>query len=320
MKIIRETDPRFVNIEKKIGMFVIIAIIGIIAGATFIGIQQEVFIPKTRIYFIAESGQGLNEGMAVKLSGFKIGKIEKLSLDDIARVKVDLSINTKYMRWIKTDSKARLIKEGLIGESIIEITPGSLNAKQIAEKDMITFEREKGIGEMAEGLKDEIKPLVTDIRQIIHYINDPQGDVKQTLQNLKKLSVDLSTTRQHLDTLLKDTNKNITSTASGIDSLVRSAKQTVNIVDNAINKIDKDIPHLMEKIDKSLDNVQKTTEELKKTAEQSAVKVSPILEKGNELTEDAKEVVNSIKQVWPIRLFIETPEEKTLKMDSYDSK
>ena len=318
MTIIKETDPRFVNIEKKVGSFVLAAVIGIIAVVVFIGIQQEIFIPKTKIFFIAGSGQGINESMAVKLSGFKIGRVEKLSLDDIARVKVDLFINTKYMRWIKTDSKAKLTKEGLIGESIIEITPGSMNASIIPEKGMITFEREKGVGEIAEELKNEIKPVMTEIKEIIHYINDPQGDVKQTLQNINKLSSDLSATREHADTLLKDTNKNITSAVKGVDSLLGSTKETISTVDNMIKKIDKEIPPMLEKVNTGLENIQKTTEELKKTAEQSASNIPPLLEKGNMLIEDTQEVVNSVKQIWPIRLFIETHEEKTLKMDSYE--
>jgi len=318
MKIIRETDERFVNIEKKIGMFAIIAIIGIMAVFAFIGIQQGVFIHKTRIYFIAESGQGINEGMAVKLSGFKIGKVKGLSLDDIARVKVELSINTKYMRWIKTDSRAKLIKEGLIGESIIEITPGSPDAREVIEEGVIAFEREKGISEMAEELRDEIKPIFTDIRGIIHYINDPEGDVKQTLQNLKRLSGDISTTKQHLDTLLQDINKNVASITTKMDSLIDSAKQTITTADNVIKKIDKDIPPIVEKIDKGIENLQKITEEMKKTVEHSAPKISSIVERGGEVAEDTKEVVDSLKQVWPIRLFIKKPEEKTLKMDSYE--
>lgn len=318
MKIIKETDQRFVNLEKKIGIFIIIAIIGIIAVVAFIGVQQEIFIPKTSIYFIAESGKGINEGMAVKLSGFRIGKIKELSLDDIARVKVELSINSKYMRWIKSDSKATLLKEGLIGESIIEITTGSKDAKEVKENEVIVFEREKGISEMVEELKDEIKPVLTDIRGITHYLNDPQGDVKQSLKNVRGLSEDIHITKQHIDTLLKNTDKNLNSTIKKIDSVLDSTKQTITDVENVIDKIDKDIPGVMQKVDNSLENVQKTTEEIKKAVEKSTPHIPSLVEKGSEVTEGTKEIVDSVKQIWPVRLFIEKPEEKTLKIDSYE--
>lgn len=314
MEIMRETDPRFINIEKKIGVFVLIAIMGVIMVVIFTGMQQDVFTSKTKIYFIAKSGQDINKGQSVKLSGFKIGKVKKSSLDDIARVRVELSINTKYMKWIKRDSKAKLLKEGLIGDTIIEIIPGSINAKELTENDIIAFEKEKSIGEIAEELKDEIKPVLTDVRQIIHYINDPEGDIKQTLKNVKNLSKDLITTQKHLDTLLQNTDKNITATITKIDPLINSANQTITTTNNLIKKLDKEMPNMLEKVNRSLENVEKTTEEIKKATEHAP----PLVEKGSDIVDSTKEVVDSIKQMWPIRSFIEQPEEKTLKVDSYE--
>ncbi len=314
MTMIKETDPRFAGIEKKIGIFIITAIAGIALVAVFLGIQQDIFIPKTTIFFVTESGQDLNEGMAVKLRGFKIGKVRKVLLDDSARVTVELSINKKYMKWIRTDSRAKLAKEGLIGESIIEITRGAPEAKEIETTGVIPFEREKGIGEMAEELKAEIQPLFSDIRQIFQYVNDPNGDIKQALKNVKKVTADIDATRRHLDTLLKDTNKNISSITAKIDPAISSAKQTLETAGAMSKKMDKDIPQIMERINKSLENVQKTTEELKNSASQ----IPPIIKKGNELTNSTKEVLDSVKQVWPISSYIEEPKEKALKMDSYE--
>lgn len=318
MGLMKETDKRFIGIEKKIGLFVFIAVAGIITAMAFIGIQHGVFIPKTKVYFIADSGQGINEGTAVKLSGFKIGKVARLSLDDVARVKVELSINTKYMKWIRTDSKARLFKEGFIGDSIIEITPGSAKAKQVAENGIIEFERAKGFGEIAEELKEEIKPVLSDIKEIIHYINDPQGDIKQTLKNLRKISENLPKTQQNLDALLKDADKGVNATTKKIDSVLDSTKQTMNTVDGLIKKVDKDIPNILEKTNKSLENIQKTTEEIKKATEQTAPKIPSMLKKGEDAAEGAKEITDSVKKIWPIRLFIKEPEEKTLDVDSYE--
>lgn len=318
MGLMKETDERFIGIEKKIGLFVIIAIAGIIAAIAFIGIQRGVFTPKTKVYFIADSGQGINEGTAVKLSGFKIGRVQKLSLDDVARVKVELSINTKYMKWIRTDSKARLFKEGFIGDSVIEITPGSEKAKQVAENGIIEFERAKGLGEIAEELKEEIKPVLSDVKEIIHYINDPQGDVKQTLKNLRKISEDLPETQQRLNVLIKDADRGVNATTKKIDSILDSTKQTMNTVEGLIKKVDKDIPNILEKTDRSLENIQKTTEEIKKATEQTAPKIPSTLKKGEEAAEGAKEVTDAVKKIWPIRLFIKEPEEKTLDVDSYE--
>ncbi|TAN41481.1 MAG: MCE family protein [Nitrospirae bacterium] len=318
MSILRDGDKRFVNIERKIGLFFIIAAIGTVAVITFIGIQHDTFTPKTTIFFIAESGQGINEGMAVKLSGFKIGKIRNMELDDVAKVKVTLSISKKYMKWIKTDSHAKLSKEGMIGDSIIDIQPGSAAAKPMQENSIMPFGRERGISEMIEELKNEIKPVILELKNIVQYVNDPSGDIKATLRNVKHLSDDLSSTGKRLNALLQSSDKNINDTSKKIGAVLDSTHKTVEDVNGIIKKVDKDMPGITEKVGKSLDNIQKTTEELKKAVEKSAPSIPSLIDKGNDIADDTTEITGSVKKIWPIRSYIKNPEGKLLPIDSYD--
>lgn len=318
MEVLKETDRRFVNIQRKVGFFVLAAVVGIIAVLILIGMRQDFFTPKVSIYFTADSGYDISEGQAVKLIGFKIGRVRKISLEENATVKVELSINRQYMKWIKTDSRATLKKEGFIGDSIIEITPGSPNAGEAAGEVVIPFSRDKGIAEIAGELKNEITPALKDLRQIMAYINDPDGDIKQTIRNIRTVSKDMSTTRQNLDSLLVNTDKNITGVLKKVDSAADSARQTLSNTDAVIKKIDKDMPGLLDKADRSLGNIQKTTEEIRKATEQAAPRIPAIVEKGGEAAEDAKEVTGSLKKMWPLRLFIDQPKEQKLKVDSYE--
>jgi len=314
MAVMKETDERFQYLSKKIGLFVLIAILGIAGIIVFIGIQRDVFTNKTKLYFISENGQGLNEGQAVKLSGFKIGKIEKLSLDDVAKVKVEISINTKYMKWIKTDSTIKLVKEGYIGDAVLEVAPGSVQAKQIPEGGYLNFQGAKSINEIIEELKDDIKPVLLDIKQIIHYINDPKGDVKQILGNVNKLSGDIQHTRELIDTMLKNTDKNLENTMKKTDTLLGSIKDTVDTTNNILKNVETKLPNMLDKVDKSLTDVQKITDDIKHTTSGAPV----LMDKVTDITDDAKDITGAVKKTWPISSKIKIPEEKTIKVDSYE--
>jgi|GEM_PF-289193 len=351
MAVMKDTDERFQYLSKKIGLFVLIAILGIAGIIVFIGIQRDVFTNKTKLYFISENGQGLNEGQAVKLSGFKIGKIEKLSLDDVAKVKVEISINTKYMKWIKTDSTIKLVKEGYIGDAVLEVkvkveisintkymkwiktdstiklvkegyigdavlevTPGSVQAKQIPEGGYLNFQGAKSINEIIEELKDDIKPVLLDIKQIIHYINDPKGDVKQILGNVNKLSGDIQHTRELIDTMLKNTDKNLENTMKKTDTLLGSIKDTVDTTNNILKNVETKLPNMLDKVDKSLTDVQKITDDIKHTTSGAPV----LMDKVTDITDDAKDITGAVKKTWPISSKIKIPEEKTIKVDSYE--
>jgi phospholipid/cholesterol/gamma-HCH transport system substrate-binding protein len=318
MTLIKEKDQRFVNIEKKIGLFIMAAVAGILLLVFSLVAKSEIFTPKTKIYITADSGEGINEGMAVKLKGFKIGAVKRLDLDDAARVKVTLSIYSKYMVWIKADSTAKLLKEGLIGDGIIEISPGSATAGKIAENGTIPFERAKGLSAIAEELKEEIKPVLNDIKKILAYVNDPQGEIRQILVNIKTLSGDLSGTRQRVDTLLSDADKGVNTSVKKLEALLDSSRQPIGTLNELLRKVDKDVPRLLEGLNKSLENVQKTTEEIRKATEQTAPRLPGIMEKGADIADGTKDVVNSVKKVWPIRTFIRNPEGKVLEVDSYE--
>ncbi len=318
MGILKDTDRRYADIQKKVGLFILAAVAAILVIIIFIGMRQDIFTRKTSVYLMADSGYDINEGQAVKLSGFKIGRVKSISLEENAKVRVELSINNQYMKWVKIDSRARLMREGLIGDSIIEITPGSENAKEAVGEVMLPFRREKGISEIAGELKDEITPALKDLKQIIAYINDPDGDIKQTMRNINTLSKDVNITRQKLDALLVNTDKNLSTSFRNVDSVLDTTKQTISGTGAIIKRIDKDLPDLLDKTGKSLENVQKTTEVLRKAAEQAAPQVPSLVEKSNDVADDAKEVMGSIKKVWPLRLFIKQPEEKKLNVDSYE--
>lgn len=318
MGLFEETDRRFIGIERKIGLFIFIALIGLISVGVFIGMKQDIFTPKGHIYFITKSGQGINPGMPVKLSGFIIGKVRSSLLEDVGKVRVELSINKKYMRWIKSDATARLIKEGLIGEGVIEIIPGKEDSQELKEGALIKFEREPALGEMAEELRQEIKPMLTDLREIIHYANnDERGNLKITLSNLSKLSDELLRTRKNLDGLIASVGTDVNHAVKRIDETLASVQGAVGDLKSVINQTGGNLQNTFKRLDESLENLQKATAELKTVMESSAPKIPELIESGSMTVEGAKEAIDSVKGIWPISKGIEKPEEKPIKVDSF---
>ncbi len=303
----KETDPRFMNLKGKVGLFFIIAVAGIIATVVSIGIERGIFTAKYRINFTVDKGTGFFEGMPVKLSGFKIGKIDSMSLDEHAKVKVTLLISKKYSKWIRQDSKAMLTKEGFIGEGVIDISVGSTNKPVIGDGGVIQNEKARGLDEIVE----EMRPVIGEIKGIITYINDPKGDIKQTIANLKALSSGLNATKENADKLLKNADSNISGVSSDASKALKNIDKTVSSMNDKINPV-------IDKLNRTMDNAEKTTANLKDAVEKAAPKVPPLLNKGEDALSDTNEVVKSLKQIWPIRLFIEKPKDSLIHGDSYE--
>ncbi len=217
MAILRDDDARFRHLSRKIGIFLLVAVGGIVLTLVSIGIQQELFTPKTRIFFITDSGRDIVAGMAVKLSGFNIGKVKKLALTEQATVKVTLEINDEYMKWVHKDSKARLVKEGVIGNTVIEVEPGTDKTSVLASNGEIPFEREMGLSQLIDELYSDVRPLIADLRSVVK-----RADI---------VLADLPGTRARLDATLTSAQRNFENlekvTASELPAAVRGGREVV---------------------------------------------------------------------------------------------
>lgn len=227
MNRLREPDPRFRHLERKVGLFVLSAIAAMTVTVVFMGLQQGIFTPKTLIYFLDDSGDGLNVGMAVKIRGFKIGKLREVKLNDAGKVEATMRIDSSYMKWISSDSVARLKKEMFIGDSTIEITPGSPEKPALEKNSMIAFVRDRELATVARAAMEEVKPVLLDIKKIIQYIDDPDGDFKSSVANINRLSGELMKTREQIDRLAGTVGESVSGIVSDIEEIVQSLQEEI---------------------------------------------------------------------------------------------
>lgn len=320
-----EKDPRFRHLEKKVGIFVVLTVAGLLAVIAFIGREKDLFSNKYTIFFKVDSGSGLSEGMTVKLSGFRIGRIKNLSLDEKARVRVAVEINKKYQKWIRSGSAARLIKEGVIGESVIEITVGRPESPVLSEKQEIPFEKVGGVEELAQ----DIKPVFQELKAVLAYINNPEGDIKKTLRNLSRLTAEARETRARLDAVIVEVNHTVKEATGTISVLKATAEKAAPVVDNAGMMMDK----IDRKLGPVLDNMTNTASDMEKSLQklpQIAGKVDGILTETEKMTgllvsegprikdmmgtsesllRDSSETLKGIKDSWPVNRMVPKKEE-----------
>ena len=117
-------NQRLLTIEKRTQRFLLGAIGVLLLVLLMIAVKQNYFHRSTTILFFTPNAQGLSKGMAVKFIGFKVGSVEDVSMQSNATVQVEVSLDNEYVHLIGQDAKARLVKEALVGESVVEIIPG----------------------------------------------------------------------------------------------------------------------------------------------------------------------------------------------------
>jgi hypothetical protein len=132
---------RLSRVERVVGIFVSVATLLLLAGFAYYlyhtGLRKGWWSFKARYHTFVESGAGLNVGGDVRLLGFSVGKITKvtaLSPEDIiygdyGNVYIEFYVLDPYQGYIWSDSKVRVVSGDFLGGRLVEVLPGGGSLK-----------------------------------------------------------------------------------------------------------------------------------------------------------------------------------------------
>jgi len=296
---IQQQDPRFRHLERKIGIFSLLALAGVVLVVLLLGMQKNLFTAKYTLVFTVDRGTGFNKGMPVKLSGFRVGRITDMTLNEQAMVDITIEVAKKYRKWIRSDSTIKLRKEGLVGDNIVEIAVGSLDKPELKQGESVIYVKTKALDEMADEIAEKIKPVLIEVRDIIGYINDPNGDLKKTVHNLNILTRNLETTRDNADTLLITTTRNLETISNRTTMLLDNTSRKIDSLDIArVNATLEKLPPLLEKTDAVMANVTAISFESKKLAEKTFPLIPGLIFRSEELLFTTDRLINNLNNSW----------------------
>ena len=124
----------------KLGIFVSLGLVLLIGGIYFIGKKQSLFNSTIRVSAIFKDINGLQVGNNVRFAGITVGVIDNLEMLADTAVRVDLVIDESARKFIKKDSKATIGSDGLMGNKIVIIMPGTATQKAIENTNyLVTY-------------------------------------------------------------------------------------------------------------------------------------------------------------------------------------
>lgn len=303
-------SQKLLNIEKRTQRFMLGALGLMLLVLLMIGLKQDYFSRSTSIYFFTSNAQGLSKGMAVKFVGFKVGSVQEISMEPNATVRVRVSLNDEYLHLIGQDAKARLIKEALVGESVVEIVPGSTQIRQVTQDSVLEFERGQDAGALMESLASQLQPILSDMRQFAATINKPDGDIQQTLKNLNQVT---AATREMVNQL---TRLGVSGNQK-LDGVYLKLDQALDHANSSLGALSKAIPQLVEKTDTTLANVQEVTNIVKQVSQDYAGEIPLLVDNVNTLVQEGQETLDGVQKSWPLNRMLPKVEEKMLPVDGY---
>lgn len=313
MNLLRDNDPRFRALPWKLALFGLSAFISAVLIMLYLAARQGYFEAKTPLTFVSDNGNDLKLGMAVKFSGFKIGDVTDLKLDDRGRVRIAVLIENRHLKWIKSDSVGRVAKDGLIGDGYIDVGIGSLKLPPVKRDTELEFIPAKSMDDVLREVQNRAMPVIRQVESLITQFNDPQGDLRQTMANMRSFSAGLSETRSKLDAALDGVNRLASKDAPATLSTTR---QLLQDADQSLKMLESRLPAMLDTADKSLGHVEAITKASQNLVEQASPDAIGLVHEGRDLARKGNETVDAVSGAWPLNKLIAPPPTQAPRSDS----
>jgi len=298
------------KIKLAVGVFIIFVLITFFTFLYLVLENKGTFKKRYNYHFTTDSAAYFSVGMPLKFSGFSIGVIDNISLNDNGSVSMTFSVDEKNRKWITKDSVLMTIKP-LIGSTKIEVYTNVEN-EILEENSELIMLQSNDINDMITKLEpavEKILNIINNIDSITSYLSSSDSPLNETFINIRDFSAKLSSNDSLLSSLTGDdkstksviealskTNKlmdelhtiskNISKTTSAFDDDIMTPASTLI---KELDAIMKDVKQKLDTLDgtvKAVGSYDKDLIELKEQISVSLQKTNQIMDKVDAFMQD----------------------------------
>jgi phospholipid/cholesterol/gamma-HCH transport system substrate-binding protein len=170
----------------------ILVALGILgAAALTLGRAANLFTKRYELVVFLPEANGLRQGGSVTLAGQLVGTVKEIEFlpvdfDTTRNLRVVTRVDRGVREQIRRDSEARLRTMGLLGDKVLDISPGTPKFAVLEPGDTIRVAAAmdyEAVLAKAAGAVDDVVVLAHDLRAVTNGLARGQGTIGQLLTN-----------------------------------------------------------------------------------------------------------------------------------------
>lgn len=159
----------------RLGLFVIAGLCFLVLLLYMIGKNESLFGSSFRLKARFGNVQGLNKGNNVRYLGQQVGTVKSISIINDTAIEVVMLIKSSMKKYIRRNTIAAIASDGLVGNKLVSLSPGSGSAELVQEDDVLAVKRTFDTDEMLQTLgrtNDDITLIVSALKSTMNRINN----------------------------------------------------------------------------------------------------------------------------------------------------
>lgn len=229
--------------ELRVGLFVLAATTLLVAVIFYVTGGAGALGSKYRLRTFLPEVDGLTVGAPVRVDGVEVGNVERIGMATMQSgeplsknrsIEVDMRIQKSFQNYIRSDSSAGLVTEGLLGNRYVDIDRGFVG-RPLTNDEEIRGREENAL----KAVVDRSADLLTNLNTITKQAGDVLTGIKEGKGSLGKFLVD-EDAYNHLDSSLENFDHMMADIQAGkgtVGQLVTN-QEMYNRVDSIAGRLD----------------------------------------------------------------------------------
>lgn len=236
----------------RLGIFIVIGVIIFFIIIYILGKNRSIFTSNIKVLAVFENVYGLTEGNKVRLLGIDVGTVTKIKIISENQVLVEMSLQQDVIKFIPKNSIATIGTEGITGNKIVVIMPGTTDHKPISSKDTLNTLKPVEIDDILKEIKktgENITKVSENLIEVTDKINRGEGifgkiftdttlsanfdkitrNIVEITDKLNEVSNNIKKGEGLLGTILVDTNfsKNLEKAGKNFELISRNLNRAI---------------------------------------------------------------------------------------------
>lgn len=226
----------------RLGLFIFLGTVLLVLAVFLIGQKNALFSSTFNVKAYFKDVQGLRSGATVRLSGIDVGSVSGVQIlnDTTGRVEVSMGLQTDIEKFIRTDTKATIETEGLVGNKVVVLKMGTSSAEPIKEGGVVQSQEPvsfSAIIAQTEGIMQYTKNMTKDLSEIIGGVNRGDGSIGKLFKD-DELYNSATNLTERADKSLKDITDELNRVTGLFDRLGIGVENVVNNVNRSVTNLD----------------------------------------------------------------------------------
>jgi len=252
------------------GAFVLVGIALFTLVIFLIGGQHGAFARHTDYYVEFADISGIMKGSKVRVGGLDAGEVMEIGLPDSpgGRFRLKLRVGDQVHGLIRSDSVVRIVPEGLVGEKLLLIYPGSAKTSEAKRGDTLQSKEAVDLMNLTDNGANLLDYTSETIKPFSEKLIQTLDATTVALNNANGLLVGIKQGKGTVGMLFQDE-----AAATNIRESITNVRETTASAADASKRADALITDLQsrqlgEKLDRVMDSVQSTASHFNATSQQ----------------------------------------------------